>query len=468
MSVELSFLGAAQNVTGSRYLLEHDGARTLVDCGLYQERDLRQRNWERFPVGPDSIDNLLLTHAHLDHAGFIPKLVKSGFRQTIYSTPATEEIARIAFLDYAHLQIEDADYKRRRHEREGRTGRFPEVPLYTDRDAIEATHYFKTNNYDRPITIGAKAEATFRNAGHILGSSMIEVRTAVNGAERTIIFSGDIGRWDKPILNDPAVFTEADYVVMESTYGDRVHEDGHDIDTMLEGVIRTTKRAGGNIVIPSFAIGRAQEVLFHLNRLFLAGRIPRLAVFLDSPMALEVTEVYKRHRELFDLETTALVKEGHSPFSFPGLTLASSVEESKAINRVKESCVIISGSGMCTGGRIKHHLVQNISRGESTILFVGYQAEGTLGREIVEGAREVRILGQIYPVRAKVVQIEGFSAHADKTELMRWISSLRQAPRHVFVTHGDAEAARAFADGLAREKGWNVSVPRYGDRVTLD
>lgn len=468
MSFQISFLGAARNVTGSRYLLEHDGARTLVDCGLYQERDLRERNWEPFPVRPDSVDNLLLTHAHLDHSGFVPRFVKNGFRNTIYSTPATEEIARIAFLDYAHLQSEDSDFKRRRHEREGRVGRFPEVPLYTEADAIEATHYFKTFSYERPISIGAKAEATFYDAGHILGSSMIRIRATANGGERTIVFSGDIGRWGKPILNDPAVFTEADYVVMESTYGDRLHEDAADIDTMLEQAIQATKRAGGNIVVPSFAIGRAQEVLFHLNRLFLAGRIPHLPVFVDSPMALEVTEVYKRHRELFDFETTTLVKEGHSPFSFPGLRLASSVEESKAINQVKETSVIISGSGMCTGGRIKHHLVQNISRKESTILFVGYQAEGTLGREIVDGAHEVRILGQMYPVRAKVIEIQGFSAHADKAELMRWVSALQKPPRHVFVTHGEASAGRAFADELASEKGWSVSVPAYGDRVNLD
>jgi metallo-beta-lactamase family protein len=427
----------------------------------------------------------------MDHSGFLPRLVKSGFRGTIYSTAATAEIARIAFLDYAHLQSEDMDFKRRRHEREGRRSRYPEVPLYTEADALAATHQFKTYDYGRPVKIGPDMEAVFHDAGHILGSAMIEVRAGggrgtgssgetdggggtgsagggAGGGRRTIVFSGDIGRWDKPILRDPTTFNEADYVVMESTYGDRRHEDTADIDTLLEEVIRSTKRKGGNVVVPSFAIGRTQEVLYHLDRLLLKRRIPHLPVVIDSPMALEVTQVYKRHRELFDAETRDLVREGHSPFSFPDLRIMGTIEESKSINRLQESAVIIAGSGMCTGGRIKHHLVQNISRHQSTILFVGYQAAGTLGREIVDGAQTVRILGQMYPVRAGIRQIHGFSAHADKTELLRWVSDLERPPRQVFITHGEAEAAKAFAGTLASEKRWPVSVPSYQDTVTLD
>jgi metallo-beta-lactamase family protein len=468
VGIKLSFLGATQNVTGSRYLLECNGSRVLVDCGLYQERALRERNYQGFPVRPDTLDVVLLTHAHLDHCGFIPRLVKDGFRGTVYSTPATAEIAQIAFLDYAHLQTEDTEFKRRRHAREGRKGRDPLVPLYTDRDADASMRHFDTVEYGKSIRVGHEIEATFHDAGHILGSAMIDLSVRVNGALRTLIFSGDIGRWGKPILNDPTVFTDADYVTMESTYGDRLHEDSTDIDSMLVEVVTSTKQKRGNVLIPSFAIERTQEVLYRLNALFLKGRIPHMPVFIDSPMAQEVTQVFKRHRELFDEEMNAFLKSGNSPFSFKGLRMVGSIEESKAINRMKESAIIIAGSGMCTGGRIKHHLVYNISRPESVILFVGYQAEGTLGREIVEGAAQVRILGQSYPVLARVLQIQGFSAHADKAELLRWVSGLKAPPKHVFVTHGEAEVARKFADTLRTEKHWSVSVPSYEQAVDLD
>jgi metallo-beta-lactamase family protein len=463
----IAFLGAAQNITGSRYLLKNGGTRILIDCGLFQERDLRARNYEASSLEARTLDAVILTHAHLDHSGFLPRLVRDGFRGMVYSTPATAEIARIAFLDYAHLQEEDVEMKRRRHKREGRAGRYPLVPLYTERDAVSAMHHFDTVDYGRPVKIGRDIEATFHDAGHILGSAMIEMSVRINGALRTIVFSGDIGRWDKPILRDPTVFTEADYVVMESTYGDRLHEDPKDIDSLLAEVITFARQNRGNVVIPSFAIERTQEVLYHLNTLFTQNRVPSLPVLIDSPMALEVTEVYKRHRELFDDEMNQLVRNGRSPFSFRGLRMTASVEESKGINRMKGSAVIIAGSGMCTGGRIKHHLVYNIGRPESVILFVGYQAQGTLGREIAEGAPEVRILGQPHAVRARVQQIQGFSAHADRAELLRWLSGLKTPPRHVFVTHGEPDASKALAETLRTEKRWSVSVPSYEDRVRL-
>jgi metallo-beta-lactamase family protein len=468
VGISVGFLGAAENVTGSRYLVDTNGSRVLVDCGLYQERAFRERDWQRFPVPPDSVGAIVLTHAHLDHCGFIPRLASSGFRGTVYSTPATAEIARITFLDYAHLQAEDAGFKQRRHEREGRKGRYPAVPLYTEQDALASLNRFRTVDYGKPFRVASGLEATFHDAGHILGSAMVELAATSAGQTRTVIFSGDIGRWDKPILNDPTVFTEGDYVVMESTYGDRLHEDPQDIDTMLTEVIRSTAARGGNVVIPTFAIERAQEVLYHLNRLFLKDEIPRLPVFIDSPMALEVTQVFKRHRELFDDEMTDLVNRGQSPFSFPGLRMMASADESKSINNLRKSAIIMAGSGMCTGGRIKHHLAANIGRPESVILFVGYQAEGTLGREIVEGAQEVRILGEMNAVKARVIQIQGFSAHADRDELLRWVSGLSRPPRHVFVTHGEPAASRSFADTLRRMKGWNVSVPRYEERASLD
>lgn len=468
MQIKLSFLGAAQNVTGSRYLLESDRVRVLVDCGLYQERALRARNWDPFPVPPDTLDAVLLTHAHLDHCGLLPKLIREGFRGRIYCTAATSEIAQIVLLDSAKLQEEDAEFKQRRHKREGRRGAYPEIPLYTVDDAKSAFPLFSPLSYEEPVQIGDGIEATFHDAGHILGSSMIRLKVSQNGEERTLLFSGDVGRWDQPILRDPTIFDEADYVLVESTYGDRLHRDTEDIDDTLSDVINATREAGGNIVIPSFAIERSQEILYRLNELLLEDRIPHLMVFVNSPMAISVTEVFEHHPELFDEEMMDLIRGRTSPFDFPGLKMTRTVEESKAIHHIRGTVVIIAGSGMCTGGRIKHHLAHNISRRESTILFVGYQAVGTLGRQIVDGAKEARILGQMHPVRAKVAQIHGFSAHADRDELFRWLSGLQSPPKHLFVTHGEAKAASHFADFLRERTGWGISVPSYRDEVVLE
>jgi len=466
--MKLSFFGAAQNVTGSRYLLETNGKRILIDCGLYQERDFRTRNWDPFPVPPKSIDLVLLTHAHLDHSGFLPKLVKDGFRGRIYSTAASCEIARIALLDSAHLLTEDAEFKRERHKREKRKGPYPELPLYTEQDAEKSFPFFKEVRYEEPVEIGEGLEATYHDAGHILGASHVTVRVSKDGTTRTILFSGDIGRWDKPILRDPTIIKHADYVIMESTYGNRDHEDPRDIDSMLEDVVNSTYKRGGNICIPSFAIGRTQEVLYRLNELLIENRIPHCKVFIDSPMAVKVTEVFRHHRELFDKEMMDFIDEGQSPFRFPELKMVTTVKDSKAINDIKKGAMIIAGSGMCTGGRIKHHLANNIDRNESTVLFVGYQAVGTLGRNIVEGASEVRLFGKKYPIKARIMQIHGFSAHADRGELLKWVSGLKPDPKHVFVTHGEPESAHAFAGLLKKEKGWKVSVPEYKDEVNLD
>ena len=468
MQVNLSFLGGARNVTGSRYLLEANDVRLLVDCGLYQEREFRARNWDPLPIAPRTLDAVLLTHAHLDHCGLLPKLVGDGFRGPIYSTGATCEIARIMLADSASLQQEDAGFKRRRHRREGRKGRFPEVPLYTVDDAEACFPLFSPVPYGESTRVGDGVEATFYDAGHVFGSSMIKVVVSRNGEERTVLFSGDVGRWDKPILRDPTVISEADYVLVESTYGDRLHQDSADVGNSLAEVITSTRKAGGNVVVPSFALERAQEVLYYLNELLVEGRVPHLLVFLDSPMAVGITEVFERHPELFDQEMTRLVGHNKSPFDFPGLEMVHTVDESKAINHIKGTVVVIAGSGMCTGGRIKHHLVANISRPESTILFVGYQASGTLGRHIVDGAQKVRILGQQHPVRARIAQIDGLSAHADRDELLRWLSGLRKAPKHVFVTHGEPEAAQSFGDFLRQRTGWDVSVAEYGQEAVLE
>ncbi len=468
MHIKLGFLGAAQNVTGSRYSIEVNNVRLLVDCGLYQEREFRHRNWDQFPVRPDTIDAVLLTHAHLDHSGLLPKLFREGFRGHIFCTDATADITQIMLIDSANIQEEDAEFKRRRHEKEGRKGPYPELPLYTVADAKACCTLFSPVRYDETIPIGDGVEATFHDAGHVLGSSMISMTVSQGGESRKLLFSGDVGRWNKPILRDPTLFHDADYVLVESTYGDRLHDDSETVGNQLADIISSTTQARGNIVVPSFALERAQEILYYLNKLLTENRIPHFMVFLDSPMAASITDVFKEHPETYDRDMLELIRQGNSPFEFPGLTIVRSIEQSKAINNIAEGAMIIAGSGMCTGGRVKHHLVTNISRAECTVLFVGYQAIGTLGRQIVDGAEEVRILGQKHPVRARVAQIHGLSAHADRDELFRWLSSLHSPPRRVFVVHGEPDTTAQFADFLRERTGWEIAIPQYREEITLD
>ena len=467
MQLKLNFLGAAQNVTGSRHLLQVNGTKLLVDCGLYQERQFKSRNWEPFEVPPKSIDAVLLTHAHLDHCGLLPKLAKEGFKGKIYGTSATGEIARIIWMDSAKIQEEDAKYKRKRHQKEGRKGPFPVKPLYTTEDVELCSPLFSPVKYKQPIHITDGLEATFFDAGHVLGSSIIQIKAKANGQERTILFSGDMGRPDRPIVQNAASFEQADYILIESTYGDRVHEGKEDTKKMIADVINSTK-PGGNIVIPSFALERSQELLYYINELMLENAIPHLKVFLDSPMASRITKVFQHHRELFDEEMTEHVRHNESPFKFPELTMTGTSDESKRINHIQETCIIIAGSGMCTGGRIKHHLVNNISNPINTIMFVGYQAEGTLGRLIIDGKKEIRIHGQNHRVKARITRINGFSAHADRNELFNWLSKLKKPPRKVFIVHGETKSAHQFGDYIREKTGWQVVVPAYQDEFTLD
>jgi len=467
MSMSVTFLGAAQNVTGSSYAVDVDDTTVLVDCGLYQERSLRDRNWAAFPVSPARIKAVLLTHAHLDHCGLLPKLAREGFRGKVYCTPATAEIVRIVLLDSAKIHEEDAFNKSKRHAREGRQGPHPDLPLYTIRDAEAVLPFLTPVAYGIPVSVAPGIKASFFEAGHILGSTMIKLDLGAGPEARAILFTGDLGRCHLPILRDPAACRSADYVVMESTYGDRVHEATEDIPDALARILNATRQAGGKVVIPAFAIERTQELIYYLSALLRAKKIPQLPVFLDSPMAIRVTEVFNRHKELFDEEAKALMGQGNQPYEFPGMTMTSKVQASKAINKVRGPAVIIAGSGMCNGGRIKHHLVNTISRPENTILFVGYQAMGTLGREILDGAKKVRILGQWHSVRARVEQLRGFSAHADREELLTWLKACAQPPRHIFVTHGEEATALAFAAFVQEKTGWSASAPAYNQRETL-
>ena len=469
MLAKLTFLGAARNVTGSCYLLESQDTRVLIDCGMYQERKYQTRNWQPFPFYPQSLDAVFLTHAHLDHCGLLPRLIRDGYKGKIYCTQATADIAQIILLDAAQLQEEDAAHKAKRHKREGRRGPYPEIPLYTVEDAEAVEPHFSPVEYLSCVGISSNVEGCYYEAGHVLGAAAININIRQDGKNHRVIFSGDIGEPDRPIINDPTLFDEAEYIVIESTYGDRTHEEHESIDIQkqLRDCINRTVSAGGNIIVPSFALERSQELLYHLNELFLRKEIPSLPVFLDSPMAIRITEVFKHHAELFDKEMMQRLRQGNSFFSFENLRIVESEEESRAINNVKESSIIIAGSGMVNGGRVKHHIVNNITRPESTVLFVGYQAEGTPGRILLDGAQEIRLLGQIYPVKAHIERIDGFSAHVDRDGLLAWLSDIRVPPRCVFVTHGEERAATSFAKVLQEKTGWTVKVPEYKDTVEL-
>jgi metallo-beta-lactamase family protein len=465
--MKLHFLGANRQVTGSRYCLETEGRELLIDCGLFQERQFQSRNWDPCPIPAERVDAMLLTHVHIDHSGLIPRFVREGFAGPIYCTRPTSALVEIMLRDSAKIQTEDAEYKRKRHQREGRRGPHPEEPLYIDEDVDRCIPLFREVHYNQATPIFPNVRAIFHDAGHILGSAMIELEVTERGRMQRLVFSGDIGQWDKPIIRDPSLLVKADYVVMETTYGDRLHPDAGDVETQLADVINTTVQRGGNVIIPTFALERAQELMYHFARLVRAGRIPNVKVFMDSPMAVDVTAVFERFREYYDDEMRALISGPEPPLRFPGLTMVRSATESKAINGYQQPCVIMSSAGMCNAGRIKHHLRQHISNPKHTILFVGHQSQGTLGHHILSGAKFARIHGQEFRVAAQIAKVYGLSGHADRNGLLKWLTHFAPRPKRVFFTHGEETGALAFADYAEKQLGMNTHVPEYREAVEL-
>ena len=451
--MRISFHGAAQEVTGSCHQLMIGDKRLLIDCGLFQGgREIEEDNAGDFGFDPAEIDYLLLTHAHLDHCGRIPLLAKRGFRGEIITTAASRELARLVMLDAAHLQEEDAEWQNRKARRHNRQAQQIE-PLYDTLDALNALDYFgRTVRLGERLDLDDYTGVTFLDAGHILGSASILVEAGHGQGKKRILFSGDLGQGNRPILRDPADPPEADIVVMESTYGDRPHKQLEPSIHELYDVIKDTFQRGGNVIIPSFALERSQEILYYLREGVHDGVLPgSMQVFLDSPMAISATEIFRRHPECYNEETAQLFASGRDPFGLPGLHMTRETSESMAINRISGGAVIIAGSGMCTGGRVRHHLKHNLWRRDSSIVFVGYAAVGTLGRRIVDGAKNVRLFGEDLPVHASVYTIGGFSAHADNKRLLQWHQQTGN-PETTFLVHGEPEAMQALSRQLHSHK----------------
>ncbi|HEV2183317.1 MAG TPA: MBL fold metallo-hydrolase [Candidatus Acidoferrales bacterium] len=457
---KITFLGAVGTVTGSKYLVEAGGKRLLVDCGLFQgPKPLRQRNWDQLPIDPSTIDWIVLTHAHIDHTGYLPRIVRDGFRGPIYANAATRELCELLLPDSAHLQEEDAQYATKK----GYSSHKPALPLYSVADAQAALTRFQEIPRKDPFTISPQFTVKPTDAGHILGSSSLQITITENGKSAVVVFSGDVGRYDQPILNDPEPIAKADYILCESTYGDRDHPKDSPYDAIAAIVNRVVKR-GGAIVIPAFAVGRTQTLMYILRQLEERQQIPRLPTFVDSPMAINVTDLYVRHKEDHSLNFKREEQTGnHDPLNTHEVHMTRTVDESKAINNINSPCIIMSASGMCTGGRILHHLARRLPDSRNAIILAGYQGEGTLGRSLLEGAKLARIYGDEIPVRAEIAEVSQFSAHGDRGEIVRWLSGFTAPPEQLYLVHGDPPASQAFRGTVQQQLHWPVTIPAYMD-----
>ena len=473
---KLSFYGATGIVTGSRYLLETQGKRLLIDCGMFQGvKEDRERNWEPFPVSPIDIDAVLLTHAHIDHSGYLPRLGRNGFGGKVYCTYATRDLCDVMLQDSAHLQEEDAEYANKK----GYSKHQPALPLYTVEDALKVIKQFAPVYYGEDLFLTDNLRIKFRDAGHILGSAMIDVKLNPDKDTQRILFSGDLGRPDQPILRDPAQVFNVDYLVVESTYGDRLHDSAPGVvpggvpgatDTLaaLARVINETVQRNGVLVIPAFAVGRTQTLLFNIRELEEQNKIPVLPVYLDSPMAAQATQIFEQHRIDYDFQAKILELQGKKILQPKQLHVTRDVEESKRLHDLKARAIIISASGMVTGGRILHHLQHRLPEARNTVLFIGFQAEGTRGKSILEGQPLVKIHGEDVAVKANVENIPGYSAHADYNEILAWLMGFNRPPKQTFIVHGEPEASQALAQKIGQVLHWQTVIPKFGEGFQLE
>ncbi|MGI5921386.1 MAG: MBL fold metallo-hydrolase RNA specificity domain-containing protein [Syntrophomonadaceae bacterium] len=464
--MKLKFLGAAKTVTGSFFVLETERNRFAVDCGLFQgNKEVKNRNYQGFLVDPKSIDFLILTHAHIDHSGLIPKLSTHGFKGPIYCSHATEELVKVMLPDSGYIQESEVERKNRKLKRAAS----PLLePIYTARDAVECLSQFRSLNYDEIISLGEGIEVRLRDAGHILGSCIVELWVEEDGKKMKLVFSGDLGNTNQPIIKDPTIIESADYLILESTYGDRDHKGMTRRREQLKEIIDDTMRKGGNLIIPSFAVERTQDLLFDLHALRKEGQLyPGIDIFIDSPLAIAATQIFQKSIEDYDHETRQMVEAGSHPLTLPNLKYSKTQQDSVQLNNIKGNTIIISASGMCDAGRIKHHLKHNLWRPESTILFIGYQAEGTLGRKILEGQKLVKIHGEEVAVKADIKNIEAYSAHADRTGIMNWLKKFMVKPRTVFLVHGEEQAQLSLAELIKSELNVPVYIPDWQEEVEL-
>ena len=460
----ITFYGAAGTVTGSRHLLDIRGQRVLIDSGLFQGKKAnRLKNWEDFPVDPGSIDKILITHAHIDHTGYLPRLVKQGFTGPVYCTHATQELLKVLLMDSAHLQEEDARWANKK----GFSRHKKALPLYDSRDAEDTLQLLIGQNFGDNLWLDDCTRVKFRDAGHILGASMIDIRVAEKEKRKKILFSGDLGRADELILREPVQAFDIDYLILESTYGDRLHKD-QDPKGDLERVINESIERGGVLLIPAFAIGRTQTLLYIIRELEEEGRIPSIPVYVDSPMAIDATKIFRRRITDLNMHLRIAKLENERVFRTRNISFTKTREQSISINEEQGPAIIISASGMATGGRILHHMIQRLEDPRNTMLFVGYQAVGTRGRTILEGKQEVKIHGRQVSVKAHVENMSGFSGHADYNEILAWLMGFNHPPEKIFLVHGEPEAAASLADKIRQRFGWDVEIPAFGDSYELD
>ncbi|MDK2800529.1 MAG: metallo-beta-lactamase family protein [Clostridiales bacterium] len=468
--MNVTFLGAARTVTGSCYLLETNNRKILIDCGMFQGHEgHNELNAEPMPFDINELDYILLTHAHIDHSGRIPKLYKEGFRGEIIATKATVELCEIMLPDSGHIQEMEYEWINRKRLRAGKP---PVDPLYTYQDAVDCMECFRKVAYDEFIKLPGNITVCFRDAGHILGSSILEIWINENGQETKLVFSGDLGNKNIPILRDPTIIDTADYLFIESTYGDRLHQQNEDKVEKITNIILETIEKGGNVIIPSFAVGRTQEIIYELHSKLTKydekiKKLFSIPVYVDSPLAISATEVFRNNLDCYDEEAKRYIENGDNPLDFPTLKFTQTAQESKELNEKNEKMIIISASGMCEAGRIKHHLKHNLWRPESTILFVGYQAEGTLGRRILDGAQKVRIFGEEISVNARIESIDGFSGHADQKGLLDWINAFIKKPKKIFIVHGEENAQKVFVQKIKEQFNIKCIVPDKGETYSI-